>query len=60
MKRIIQQNEGMVCKTNVKPACGIFVENTKLNHGKIIPLARTGWEDGDISPGGFDLILGND
>ena len=37
-----------------------LLENTKLNHGKIIPFIRTGWEDEDSGLGRFDLIIGSD
>lgn len=60
MIRIIQQNEGMLCKTNVKPAGSFLLENTNLNHEKTIPFIRTGREEEDIDPGMFNLIIGSD
>ena len=50
-----------ITATDYHPEAGSFLlENTKLNHGKVIPFIRTGWEDEDIDIGMFDLIIGSD
>ena len=50
-----------ITATDYHPEAGNFLmENTKLNHGKIIPFIRTGWEDENVKLGRFDLIIGSD
>ncbi len=50
-----------ITATDYHPEAESFlIENTKLNHGKIIPFIRTGWEDENIELGSFDLIIGSD
>lgn len=50
-----------ITATDYHPEVESFlIENTKLNHGKIIPFIRTGWEDENIELGRFDLIIGSD
>lgn len=50
-----------ITATDYHPEAGNFLmENTKLNHGKIIPFIRTGWEDENVNLGRFDLIIGSD
>jgi predicted nicotinamide N-methyase len=50
-----------ITATDYHPEVGNFlIENTKLNHGKIIPFIRTDWKDQNIDLGRFDLIIGSD
>ncbi len=50
-----------ITATDYHPEVESFLlENTKLNHGKIIPFIRTGWEDENTELGNFDLIIGSD
>ena len=50
-----------ITATDYHPEAGNFLmENTKLNHAKIIPFIRTGWENENVNLGRFDLIIGSD
>ena len=50
-----------ITATDYHPEAGAFLQqNVALNHGKVIPFVRTGWQDTELTLGEFDLIIGSD
>jgi|TARA_B110000238_G_C16081208_1_gene419526 predicted nicotinamide N-methyase len=50
-----------ISATDIHPeAADFLIENTQLNHGKIIPFERANWDSINTTLGEFDLIVGSD
>lgn len=58
---VLNQRNADISATDYHPEVKPFLEyNVILNQGREIPFTRLGWDDGDLSMGTFDLIIGSD
>ncbi len=58
---VLNHRQANITATDYHPEVeGFLIENTELNHDKIIPFIRTGWNDPISNLGLFDVIIGSD
>lgn len=58
---VLNHRQANITATDYHPEVeGFLLENTKLNHDKIIPFIRTGWNDPISNLELFDVIIGSD
>jgi len=58
---VLNERLADITATDYHPEVERFLlENIRLNNGRSIPFVRTGWGDGDLELGKFDLVIGSD